>query len=79
MDMLKKFFPMSFQSKPDVVALVINILIQLVVGLVVGWVIGIVAAIPVIGIIVGLVGGLLDLYIFAGIVISCLDYFKVLK
>lgn len=79
MDMLKKFFPLSFQPKPDVASLVINILIQLVVGLVVGWVIGIVILIPIVGIIVGLLGGLLDLYITAGIVISCLDYFKILK
>jgi len=42
-------------------------------------VIGIVALIPVVGIIAGLVGGLIGLYFFAGIVISILDYFKVLK
>ena len=79
MDMLKKIFPLSFQPKPDIASLVINILIYLVVGIVVGFVIGIVAAIPLIGMIFALVGGLLDLYILAGIVISCLDYFKVLK
>ena len=79
MDMLKKFFPLSFQPKADVAALVINILIQLVVSVVAGWVVSIVAAIPLIGIIFGLVGSLLGLYFLAGIVISCLDYFKILK
>ncbi len=79
MDMLKKFFPLSFQPKADVAALVINILIQLVVGVVIGWVISIVVLIPIVGLIVGLVGGLLDLYILAGIILSCLDYFKILK
>lgn len=79
MDMLKKFFPLSFQPKPDVASLVINVLLQLVVGVVIGWVIGIVVLIPIVGLIVGLVGGLLDLYIAAGIVLSILDYFKILK
>ena len=75
MDMLKKIFPLSFQSKPDIASLVINILIQLVVSAVAGWVVGIVAALPLIGFIFGL----LSLYFMAGIVISLLDYFKVLK
>ena len=79
MDMLKKFFPLSFQPKPDIASLVINILIQLVVSAVAGWVISIVAAIPLIGIIFGLVGSLVGLYFMAGIVISLLDYFKILK
>lgn len=79
MDMLKKIFPLSFGSKPDVASLIINILIQLVVGVVIGWVISIVVLIPIVGLIVGLVGGLLDLYILAGIILSCLDYFKILK
>ena len=79
MDMLKKIFPLSFQSKPDIASLVINVLIQLVVSAVAGWIVGIVAAMPLIGFIFGLVGSLLGLYFMAGIVISCLDYFKILK
>lgn len=79
MDMLKKFFPLSFGAKPDIASLVINILIQLVVSVVAGWVIGIVAAIPLIGIIFGLVGSLVGLYFLAGIILSLLDYFKLLK
>ena len=79
MDMLKKIFPLSFQSKPDIASLVINILIQLVVSAVAGWVISIVASVPLIGIIFGLVGSLVGLYFLAGIVISLLDYFKILK
>lgn len=79
MDMLKKFFPLSFKEKKDVAALVINILIQIVANVVIGFIIGILSAIPVVGIIVGLVGSLVGIYFFAGIVLSCLDYFKVLK
>ena len=79
MDMLKKIFPLSFQPKPDVASLVINILLQLVVSAVAGWVIKIVVGIPLIGIVFGLVGSLVGLYFTAGIIISLLDYFKILK
>lgn len=79
MDMLKKFFPFAFTAKADIASLVISVLIQLVVGVVIGWVIGIVALIPIVGLSVGLVGGLLDLYILASVVLTFLDYFKILK
>ena len=79
MELLKKVFPYSFQAKKDVAALVINILIYLAVGLVAGFLIGILAKIPVLGMIIGLVGGLVDLYVLAGVVISVLDYMKILK
>ena len=42
-------------------------------------VIFVLALIPVVNIIVGLVGSLVGLYFFAGIVLSILDYCKVLK
>ena len=79
MDILKTIFPFSFTKKDDLAALIINILIHLVVGAVAGFLIGILAGIPIVGIIVGLVGGLVDLYVLAGVVISVLDYCKVLK
>ena len=79
METLKKIFPFSFTEKKDVAALIINILIQLVVGIGAGVLIGILARIPIVGIVVGLVGGLVDLYVLAGIVVSILDYCKVLK
>lgn len=79
MELLKTVFPFSFQTKKDVAALAINILIYLVVGLVAGFLIGILAKIPVVGLIIGLVGGLVDLYVLAGVILSVLDYMKVLK
>ena len=79
MDILKKYFPYSFKEKKDVAALIINILIYLVVGIVVGALIGILALIPILGLVIGLVGGLVDLYILVAIVLSVLDYMKVLK
>lgn len=79
MELLKKYFPFSFGEKKDIAALIINCLIYLVVGIVIGFLIGILAGIPIIGIVIKLVGTLLDLYILVGIILSCLDYFKVLK
>lgn len=79
MDLLKKFFPFSFITKKDVVALVVNIVIYLAVGVLIGFAIKLVSIIPLIGFIIGLLGGLVDLYILVGIILSCLDYFKVLK
>ena len=41
--------------------------------------IGILANIPLVGIIVGAAGGLVGLYFTISLVLSVLDYFKVLK
>ncbi|MBE6631772.1 MAG: hypothetical protein E7623_03640 [Ruminococcaceae bacterium] len=79
MDLLKKIFPFSFAEKKDIAALIINIIIYIIVAAIAGVLIGILVKIPVIGFIIGLVGGLVDLYALIGIVLSCLDYFKVLK
>lgn len=79
MELLKTVFPFSFQPKKDVAALVINILIYLAVGLVAGLLIGLLSKINVLGLIVSLVGGLADLYVTAGVVLSVLDYMKILK
>ena len=43
MDMLKKFFPLSFKYTKDVPNLIIGILIQLVVGIIAGVLIGVLA------------------------------------
>ena len=79
MEALKKFFPFSFAKKNDVTALVISILIQLAVGVVAGVLIGVLAKIPIVGIIAALAGGLVDLYVVVSIVLTVLDYLKVLK
>ena len=86
MDMLKKFFPYSFGAK-DVTALVIKIIVYVVamvagglllglIGLISGW-------IPVLGAIIGwilgAIGTVIEVYCVIGIVLSILDYLKVLK
>ncbi len=86
MDILKKIFPFSFKAK-DVNSLIVSIVIYVVVGLasslvfsllnlVFGW-IPIVGAI--LGVLFGIVGWVIGVYCLAGIVITLLDYFKVLK
>ncbi len=79
MEMLKKFFPYSFKEKKDVAALVINIIVYIVAGFVIGVAAGLLGLIPFIGVLVNIVAGAADLYILIGIVLSLLDYFKVLK
>ena len=67
MDTLKKIFPYSFGAEGIVLALA---------GLLTGW-------IPVLGAIIGallsIVGWVVEVYVIVGIVLLCLDYFKVIK
>lgn len=79
MEMLKKYFPYSFKKKKDVAALVINIILYVVVGFVAGVLIALLSIIPFVGILIGIIGGAIDLYVTIGIVLSILDYLKVLK
>ena len=79
MELLKTVFPFSFQPKKDVAALIIHILIYLAVGLVAAFLIGVLGKVAVLGLIVSLLGGLADLYVTAGVVLSVLDYTKVIK
>ena len=79
MEMLKKIFPYAFAAKKDVTALVINILVHIVVGFVIGLVIGLLDFIPVVGLLLDIVGKIVELYLLGSLVLSLLDYFKVLK
>ena len=79
MDLLKKYFPLSFGAKADIVALAINILIYFIAGAVCGIILGLLARIPIVGFIFGIAASLIGLYCLVGIVLSCLDYFKILK
>ena len=79
MDMIKAYFPFSFDTK-DVKALVIKIVIYIIVEAVVGLVCSVIGLIPIVGPIIGwLVGTVVGIYCLAGIVFAVLDYFKILK
>ncbi len=79
MDMLKKFFPISFKYADTVANLVIGILIYVVGGAIAGAIIGWLSAIPLVGFVFSLVGSLLGIYSLAGIVIEVLLFAKILK
>ena len=72
MEILKKVFPLSFREKKTTGALILNILIYVLCNAVVGVII---ALLPILEIL----GGILSLYFTAGIVLSILDYLKVIK
>lgn len=85
MDMLKKFFPFSFNVKEkDVTSLIVSIIIYLVAGLVVGIVLGLIGGIlggilSLLGWIFGIANTAVGLYCLLGIVISVLNFLNVLK
>lgn len=72
MDMLKKFFPLSFGAE-DVKALAIKIAIYVIGGYLLGFLLG---WVPLVG---GLIGTVISLYSTAGWIIAILDYMKVFK
>lgn len=79
MDFIRKYFPLSFKEKRDVAALVITVAIYVIAGVIVSAAMLLLKAIPIVNLTVGLVGLLTDLYITAGIALTFLDYFKVIK
>ncbi len=79
MDLLKKIFFYAFKEKKDVSALVVSVVIQVLVTAVLGIALGFLGGVPFVGFLFGLVGGLIDLYGTASVVLTFLDYFKVIK
>ena len=79
MEMLKKYFPLAFAAKKEVVALVINILIHIVADTVAGIAIGLLSGIPLVGALISILGGVIGLYFTVSLVLSILDYLKILK
>ena len=80
MDILKKYFPISFKFTGSVKDLIIGIVIYLVAGLIVSFLFGLVGKIlPFLGWLLGIIGGVFDLYCTVGIVLQVLVFAKVLK
>lgn len=79
METLRKLFPYSFKEKKDIAALVINIIVYVVIGFIAGILMSVFALIPFIGILISIIGAAIDLYVVIAIVISILDYLKILK
>ena len=79
MDALKKLFPYSFTKKKSLGDLIVNIIVYLLAGVLGGVLIGVLGGIPLLGFVFKLLGGLIDLYVLVAIILSGLDYMKVLK
>lgn len=78
MDILKKFFPLSFKVE-EIKSFIISLVIYAVIDVVCGFVIGLLAIIPLIGIIFSLIGSIVGIYALVGIVLSILVFVKVIK
>ena len=79
MSTLKQIFPLSFKAKKDIVALLVNLLLHIVFDAIAGLVIGLLSGLPLIGWAFALVGSLVGVYFTVGLILSILDYLKVLK
>ncbi len=80
MDMIKKFFPFSFNFKEkDVNGLVVSIIIYVVAMVLSGVVFGLLGLVPILGIITSIIGSVVGLYLLVGLVFSVLNFFNVLK
>ena len=69
---LKKIFPLAFKAKKDIGALIVNILVHALADIVAGLIIGL---LPILGIL----GGVIGLYFTASVILSILDYLKIIK
>ena len=78
MDILKKFFPLSFKVE-EIKSFIISLVIYAGIDVVCGFVIGLLAKIPLIGIIFSLIGSIVGIYALVGIVLSILVFVKVIK
>lgn len=79
MDTLKKYFPVSFGAS-DVAGLVVKVIIYLAIGAVASCVGILLGLIPFVGgALAAVVGTFVGFYSFVGIVLTLLDYFKILK
>ena len=72
MDTLKKLFPLAFRQKNGIVGLIINILIHVLADAVAGLIIWLLPILSVLG-------GIIGLYFTVSVVLSILDYLKVIK
>lgn len=80
MEMLKKHFPFAFAKKPDIVTLVIHIVIHLIAPSVLGLLIALITKpLPFLGWPLGIIASLFGIYALVSLVLSILDYLKLLK
>ena len=79
MDSLKKYFPLAFKQKKDTKELLINVLLHVGADILAGLIIGLLSGLPLLGWLFSLVGSLVGIYFTVSVILSLLDYFKVIK
>lgn len=76
---LDKFIKLNFASNAELLTMLVQIAIYIVADIIVGVVLGLIGLIPILGLVCGVVGTIFGLYTLAGIVLSILDFCKVLE
>ena len=79
MELLHKYFPMSFTDKKDLSSLAVILLLHLVVLLAVGVVVWLLNLIPIVRILGWIAGSAALAYVVAGTALTVLDHFKIVK
>ncbi len=79
MDFLKSVFPFSFREKKEVKDLVVTVIIYVIAAIICSVIGALIGLIPVVGSIIGILFWIIDVYFTAGIVLTFLHYFKVIK
>ena len=78
MDLLKKLWPFSFETK-SVSDLVLKAILYVILAALFSILMGVVNNVIVLNVIMIIVGTLADIYLLAGLILLFLNYFKVLK
>ena len=78
MELLKQLWPFSFQTK-NVSDLIIKVVLHVIFAALFSILVGVLSKVVVINVIMAIIGTLADIYLFVGLVLLFLNYFKVIK
>lgn len=78
MDLIKQLWPFSFQTK-NLSDLIIKVVLHVIFAALFSILIGVLSKVVVINVIMAIIGTLADIYLFVGLVLLFLNYFKVIK
>ena len=78
MDLIKQLWPFSFQTK-NVSDLLIKAILYVICAALFSILMGVLSKVVVINVIMAIIGTLADIYLFVGLVLLFLNYFKVIK
>ena len=79
MDTIRQIFPLSFQPKNNFGELIYNILQHVVADIMIAFALSLLLFFPVIRVLANFATSLVELYLAIGVIISILDYTKIIK